>query len=209
MKYINKDIKSVYPLIIKKGNDTIRNYYKATTTGGIYFKESFNYLESTGNGIKLHNHGIEIGCDYDLVSKFEDYINIGSNGNLQSILELFSKNHPIIKWFLKTLIKDGISPYDEIVGFGIYQYREKSSYIAYSMDFKRFGRLTLVACDYDYDYIIHLKRRGQCFYYSTLRSSAIVNKFLIKIKCIRNLLYRIEGEETAEVIKKLRDTENV
>lgn len=205
MKYVNEDIKSVYPIIIEKGNDTIRSY-KVTTSAGIYFNGSFNYLESTGNGIKLHNHGIEVSCDYDLISKFEDYINVGSNEDLQSIIKLFSRNHPIIKWFLNTLVNNGISPY----GFDIYRYREEEDYIAYSISFKRFGILTLMVNNGDkYNYIIHLKRRGQCFYYSTLRSSAIVNKFLIKIKCIRNLLYRIEGEETAEVIKKLRDTENV
>ena len=205
MKYVNEDIKSVYPIIIKKGNDTIRSY-KVTTSAGIYFNGSFNYLESTGNGVKLHNHGIEVSCDYDLISKFEDYIDGGSNGDLQSIIKLFSKNHPIIKWFLKTLVNNGISPY----GFDIYHYREEEDYIAYSISFKRFGILTLMVNNGDkYNYIIQLKRQRQCFYYSTLRSSAIVNKFLIKIKCIRNLLYRLEGEDIAEVIKKLRDTENV
>lgn len=104
------------------------------------------------------------------------------------------------------MVNNGISPY----GFDIYHYREEEDYIAYSISFKRFGILTLMVNNGDkYNYIIQLKRQRQCFYYSTLRSSAIVNKFLIKIKCIRNLLYRLEGEDIAEVIKKLRDTENV
>lgn len=208
MKYVNKDYAITHPIQEYMTNKIIRSY-KPTTLGKVSSKSPYNCLHFEGSGIEFHNHEIEMYCDYGLIGKYEDFIKVSSEGDLQSIIESFSKNHPIIKWAFKTL-EDKLffsKITSEIRGFGISRFRDDTDSIAYIVYFKNHGKFLLVADGYDY--VIKLESHNLYNYYSRLSHSSIVRKFLIKIKALRNLLYRSEGEDIAEIILKIYSEQHI
>lgn len=210
MKYINKNYAITHPIQEYMTNKIIRSYKPTTLLGEVSSKNPYNCLHFVGSGIEFHNHGIETYCDYNLIDKYEDFISVSSEGDLQSIIESFSKNHPIIKWIFKTLKDRAVLPKisNEIRGFSISCFRNDTDSIAYIVYFKNHGKFLLVADGYDY--VIKL---DSCnfynYYYSKLRNSIIIRKFLMKIKVLRNLLYRIEGEDIAEIILKIYNEQHI
>lgn len=202
MKYVNKNYAITHPIQEYMTNKIIRSYKPTTLLGEVSSKNPYNCLHFVGSGIEFHNHGIETYCDYNLIDKYEDFISVSSEGDLQSIIESFSKNHPIIEQTFKTL-KDKLvfsKIISEIRGFGISRLRDDTDSIAYIIYFKDRGKFLLVVDGYDY--VIKLDRHNLCNYnyYSRLSSSTIVTKFLIKIKALRNILYKSEGEDIAKVL---------
>lgn len=200
MKYVNKEYAITHPIQEYLTNKTIRKYRLTTLSGQISSKEPFNCLCFEGNGIELHNHGINVYCDYSLINEFEDFIDAGSNGKLCDIIETFSRYHPIIKWIFKTL-EDKTEIINKIEGFSISHFRDDTDSVSYIIYFKGISKFLLIADKYNY--IVKLDKRGIQYYYSKLRPSTFVRKFLIKIKVLRNLLYRSEGEDIAEIITEM------